>query len=287
MKPCLFFLNRGNHPMSLHPDRTSLAVLLVLHGTQEPAGLNQAEKFCEQLSLALREWRGLTVRVYPSFLELAQPSAEQMLSELIKFGFKDILVVPVMLLTGNHVRRDLPKLIEDCRQRNPKERLNIAMTSPFGVRRRLVALARSRSLAAFDRAGVSREEVAYVMVGRGTREEEGRREMEAIFALASPDSWKRTLLCYFAAAEPRVEDALEEAAQSGCQAVLVQPYLLFEGFLTKHLRALLRRYRERFPDTMWIQADVLGPDQCVVDITKENIITALEQMFPSPLEQPM
>lgn len=268
--------------MSSQPDRSSLAVLLVLHGTQDPTGLGQAKTFCNHLSIALQEWRGMAVRIYPSFLELVEPSVEQTLVHILQAGFKDIVVVPVMLLTGNHVRRDIPELIDGCVRRHAKEPLNLAMAAPLGVRVRLAGLALSRSLAALERAGASQHEVAYVMVGRGTREPEAIREMEAVFTMVTPASWGRTLLCYFAAVEPRVEDTLEEAARSGYKVVLVQPYLLFEGFLTNHLRNLLQQYGRRFPAIKWIQADVLGPDLNVVDVTKENILNALERMFATP-----
>ncbi len=262
--------------------RIPLAVLLVLHGTKDRTGLAQAEELCGKLCLSLATWRGITVRMYPGFLQFARPSAEETLRSLVQGGHVEkILVVPLMLLPGKHVKRDIPQLIEDCLQRYGKQPGDIRIAPPLGVRLRLAMLARWRSDAAMERAGLTglkRTDIAYIMVSTGSREQEYMNEMKTVFTIAALADFGQKKLCFFSG-EPKVEDALEEAAASGLSAAVVQPYLLFEGEMTNRLRQLLDAYRQRCPHIQWIQGDVLGPDEIVVQIASDNIEISLEEMF--------
>ncbi len=266
--------------MAIPSRRLPLAVLLVLHGTKDRTGLSQAGELCGELALSLQEWRGIQVRMYAGFLQFAEPSAEEMLRILIRIS-ENILVAPVMLFAGVHVKRDIPQLIDECVRRYAEQPVNIAIASPLGVRIRLAMLARQRSVAALKQAGLtelSLSEVAHVMVGAGSRDPEAIRDMEAVFTIATLIS-DRKFLCYFSLAKPTLQEALEQAAASGLPAVVVQPYLLFEGEMTNLLRQLLEEYRQRFPHIRWLQGDVLWPDENIVDIARYNIKIAMEQMF--------
>ncbi|WP_454764767.1 sirohydrochlorin chelatase [Cupriavidus campinensis] len=61
-----------------------------------------------------------------AFLELMAPSLPEALAELAGAGVADVTVVPVFFGQGGHLRRDLPALIEQCRQQYPGMQIRCA-----------------------------------------------------------------------------------------------------------------------------------------------------------------
>lgn len=51
-----------------------------------------------------------------AFLELMQPDLAAAASSLAQFGVTRIVVVPLFLGTGGHLRRDLPRMLEQAQQ---------------------------------------------------------------------------------------------------------------------------------------------------------------------------
>ena len=71
---------------------------------------------------------GTPVRL--AFLELMSPQLPEALAELAAAGIGEITVVPVFFGQGGHLRRDLPVLIDTCRQRYPA--LSISCATAVG-----------------------------------------------------------------------------------------------------------------------------------------------------------
>jgi sirohydrochlorin cobaltochelatase len=59
-----------------------------------------------------------------AFLELMTPSLSEAVAELSHSGMNDITVIPVFFGQGGHLRKDLPVLLENCRQQFPKVKLS-------------------------------------------------------------------------------------------------------------------------------------------------------------------
>ena len=88
-------------------------LILLAHGARDP---RWREPF-EDLAARIREKRPeLGVRL--AFLELMEPDLATAGEELVASGCEAILVVPVFLGQGGHVREDIPALIEALRTRH-------------------------------------------------------------------------------------------------------------------------------------------------------------------------
>lgn len=59
------------------------------------------------------------LQVELAFLELMQPALPDAAATLVERGCRLVSVVPLFLGTGGHVRRDLPRLVDDLRTRHP------------------------------------------------------------------------------------------------------------------------------------------------------------------------
>ncbi|SAL01333.1 cobalamin (vitamin B12) biosynthesis CbiX protein [Caballeronia calidae] len=88
-------------------------IILFGHGARDP---RWAEPF-ERLAGKLRASRGEPVSL--AFLELMSPNLPSAVASQAAEGCEAITVVPVFFGQGGHVRKDLPEIVEQCRQAHP------------------------------------------------------------------------------------------------------------------------------------------------------------------------
>ena len=85
------------------------SLLLIAHGSR------RKESNIEVISIAskLREkTQPQFAHTKYAFLELAQPSIEEAIDELVEAGTKEIVVLPYFLSAGRHVQEDVPQIIQ-------------------------------------------------------------------------------------------------------------------------------------------------------------------------------
>jgi sirohydrochlorin ferrochelatase len=61
-----------------------------------------------------------------SFLELGQPDLPEAVRRLVERGATDVAIVPYFLTLGIHLKRDLPRIVNDLRNIHKGVRFNIA-----------------------------------------------------------------------------------------------------------------------------------------------------------------
>lgn len=97
---------------------TATGLILFGHGARDA---RWAEPFHRLRDMIVSDQPRL--RVATAFLELMEPSLEQVIDEWVDEGILEVTVVPVFLGQGGHVRRDLPQLIENLREDYPSVQL--------------------------------------------------------------------------------------------------------------------------------------------------------------------
>ncbi len=88
------------------------ALLLFAHGSSDPGW---AVPFVNLKGAIEAREPGRIVEL--AFLERMQPSFEDAIAILQKRGITEITIAPIFLAIGGHMRKDLPKLIEDTQLR--------------------------------------------------------------------------------------------------------------------------------------------------------------------------
>jgi sirohydrochlorin ferrochelatase len=63
--------------------------------------------------------RGVYPIIQAGFLECNRPTIPESVAECIRLGADRIDAVPYFLHTGKHVARDLPAILDECRNRYP------------------------------------------------------------------------------------------------------------------------------------------------------------------------
>jgi sirohydrochlorin cobaltochelatase len=90
------------------------AVLLFAHGARSAVWARPFEVIAQRVA---QERPGQIVRL--AFLELMQPGLLESAHEVVAQGCRRVHVIPLVLGAGNHVREDLPRLVDGLRQAHP------------------------------------------------------------------------------------------------------------------------------------------------------------------------
>jgi sirohydrochlorin cobaltochelatase len=99
------------------------AVILFAHGSREPAWSDPFERLAQRLRA-----RRTATRVALAYLEIMRPALDEAVASLVAAGATEIVVAPIFLAPGGHVRRDLPQMIDALRARYPAVALRVLPT---------------------------------------------------------------------------------------------------------------------------------------------------------------
>jgi sirohydrochlorin cobaltochelatase len=96
------------------------AIILFAHGSRDP---EWAEPF-ERLRAAVAALSpGIPVEL--AYLEVMQPDLPAAISALAARGAQSITIVPAFMAQGAHLKRDLPKIVQDLREQQPTMTLTL------------------------------------------------------------------------------------------------------------------------------------------------------------------
>lgn len=96
-------------------------LILFAHGSRDARWAEPFERLLERVARAAPQ-----ARVVLAYLEMMPPDLPAAAAGLRDAGFRDIIVVPVFLGQGGHVRDDLPVLVQRTAARHPDCRLRLA-----------------------------------------------------------------------------------------------------------------------------------------------------------------
>lgn len=91
-------------------------IVLLAHGSRDPEWSVPFERLAARVRV---RGRAQGARVAVAYLELSPPTLGEAVASLIGAGATAIVVAPLFLAPGGHVRRDLPQLMAAARLRHP------------------------------------------------------------------------------------------------------------------------------------------------------------------------
>jgi sirohydrochlorin cobaltochelatase len=96
------------------PSPSFPALILFAHGSRDP---EWAQPF-RTIQRSIKAKRvGSAVEL--AFLEFMEPALADSVAALVREGHRSIVVAPLFMAQGGHLRRDLPKILEALRADNP------------------------------------------------------------------------------------------------------------------------------------------------------------------------
>lgn len=97
------------------------AIILFAHGARDPEWANPLRR----VQAAIRQRAG-DVAVELAFLELMAPTLPDCAATLVAGGVSNILVLPMFIAQGGHLKRDVPEIIDRLRSTHPEVRFSLA-----------------------------------------------------------------------------------------------------------------------------------------------------------------
>jgi sirohydrochlorin cobaltochelatase len=106
--------------------------ILIAHGSR------RAESSVDHAALCAAVAEAAGTPVEPAYLEIAGPSIPEAVASAVDGGATTVVLLPYFLHPGNHVREDLPRIAQECRDAHPGTA--VELRTHVGADPRLVGL---------------------------------------------------------------------------------------------------------------------------------------------------
>lgn len=216
-------------------------LLLVGHGSREPAGNAEIQAFVQQWQARRPGWR-----IEVCFIEFAPPSLHAGLLQAAT-GARRVLVLPLILNAAGHVKMEIPEAIEHARAHAPGVDFlyapHLTACDPILniLERRL-----KQAMAALDMPDPRGTGV--ILLGRGSSDRAANGEM-AKMARWLQESGEHELveLAFTGITWPRLERVVQRQALIGLRQIVVLPYYLYTGTLMQRIQRQVQHLRGQYP----------------------------------------
>ncbi|MGP7817129.1 sirohydrochlorin chelatase [Niallia sp. 01092] len=200
------------------------AVVYIGHGSRLQEGIQNfytfIENMMESVSMPVQE---------VAFLELASPSIEETMEKVIQNGAKDILVVPVLLFSAAHFKKDIPEVLNRIQAKYPT--VCFTITTPFDIHEKMVDLVVKRINACRKNS-----DGIILLVGRGSSDPEPGLKLLEIANLIVKKINMPVATAFLAVGTPSFDAELIKLEEQ-FETIYVMPYLLFSGLLLKRMES--------------------------------------------------
>ena len=87
-------------------------ILLCCHGTKSTKGTNDTKKL---LKIFKEKNKDYIIKI--GYLEIRKPSIKDQLEFFFKKKLNNLIIAPVMIFPGNHVTKDIPRIITSTKKK--------------------------------------------------------------------------------------------------------------------------------------------------------------------------
>ena len=97
------------------------ALILFAHGARDPEWASPMRRVCAAVHAQAPE-----LRVELAFLEFMTPTLRDCAQVLLAENYRRLIVLPMFIAQGGHLKHDLPQLISELREQNPQVSFELA-----------------------------------------------------------------------------------------------------------------------------------------------------------------
>lgn len=242
------------------------AVLYIAHGSRIRAGVEEAIYFIERskpfIDIPIQEI---------CFLELAEPNISEGIAKCVALGATKIAIVPILLLTANHAKKDIPFEIETERMKYPHVKFTYGET--FGIHAKIIDSLYDRIL---EQETAFAKKSSVLLIGRGSSDQAVKRDLMKIANLLSEKyAIKQVDVCFLYGSKPSFDEALYELRQTSIKQIFIIPYLLFSGILMNDIETKI--VDQSTKDQKYILCENLGYHKNIQEVLIERVDELLEK----------
>lgn len=245
------------------------AVLYVGHGSRVKEGVQEAVRFIESakgmIDAPIQEL---------CFLELAEPNIFNGIANCVARGAKEIVIVPILLLTAVHANEDIPLEIEKAKLKYP----NVIFTygKPFGIHPKIIDSLYDRIIE--QRIAIT-DDTQVLLIGRGSSDPAVKRDLTKIAELLNEKyPFQKVDVCFLYGAKPSFSEALQNIKQGAHKKVFIIPYLLFTGILMKGIERKIAELTYENQEIILCECLGYHPNIRQVLLERVNVLLAKERV---------
>jgi sirohydrochlorin ferrochelatase len=199
------------------------ALIALAHGSRDPRSAATIKALVDEVR-ALRP----DLRIEPAFLELSKPGFQTVVDKLVRAGFDEIVVVPLLLTEAYHAKVDVPAAIKEAMERH--HGLRVGASGVLGMEPAFLEVLDIRLRTALKEARV-RELDALVLAAAGSSDPLAN---QAVGRLARTWGTRHKLpvtAAFASAAPPATGEAVRAFRAEGRRHIAVASFFLAPGFL--------------------------------------------------------
>ncbi len=238
-------------------------LLLVGHGSQSNDGVSEISSLVTSVRAHLPE-----VEVELGFLELAQPGAIDSGLELLSRKLDRLVVVPLMLSTGGHVKSDVPAVALYLREQAGN--VEVLYGRSLGIDFDLLDLAKSK----INEHKKSAD--ALLVISRGTSDPDSNADTFKIARLlCEMTNFQIFEVGFSGITWPTVQDALDLLASKGSKSIVAFAWFLGTGILIERMQQDFEIFEARSNVPVY-NAGYFGPEARISKLIVERFYEALD-----------
>lgn len=245
-------------------------LVVAAHGTRDADGLAQCRELVGRVAELLSDRH-----VGIGFVELVEPDIAAAVRDALRTAPEvsqddpEAVVVPLLLNTGGHIRRDIPGAVEEGR--GDRRVVHAGPLLPDPRVRTVLERRIGEALEPVDGPAWRAADTSVVLVGRGALDTDANSN----HYLLSRQVWEevglgQVLPSFIQVVRPSVPESLTAAAATGAGRIIVAPNFLFAGRLRTWLHEQVAAWCETHPDLEVRVGEVLGPTEEIADIVVDR-----------------
>jgi sirohydrochlorin ferrochelatase len=202
---------------------TAPALVALAHGSRDPRSAATIQTLCTEV----RSMRP-DLRIEPAFLELSKPSFSTVVDKLVRAGYEEIVVVPLLLTEAYHAKVDVPAAIAEAEARHPG--LKVRASQILGLETVFLEVLDRRLRTALKEARV-RELDALVLAAAGSSDVLANQAVGRLARLWGTRHHLPTVAAFASAAPPATGEAVRQFRAEGRRHIAVGSMFLAPGRL--------------------------------------------------------
>jgi sirohydrochlorin ferrochelatase len=202
---------------------TAPALVALAHGSRDPRSAATIKALVDEVRTMRPD-----LRIEPAFLDLSKPGFQTVVDRLVRAGYDEIVVVPLLLTAAFHARVDVPGAVAEATSRHPQ--LKVGATHILGLETVFLEVLDRRMREAL-KAARCRELDALVLAAAGSSDALANQSVSRLARLWGTRHRLPTAAAYASAAPPTTAEAVRAFRAEGRRHIAVGSLFLAPGTL--------------------------------------------------------
>lgn len=245
-------------------------ILLIGHGSRDPEGNPQIEKFTQTWRENQAGWL-----IELCFIEFAEVEIEQGLAIAASKG-KRVIIVPLVLNAAGHVRAEIPHHIEHAKKLSPDTRF--VYTPPITAGEPVFNILKRNLAKTFAELHYpAPANTGVILLGRGSSDRKANGEVSKIARWLFEQSEHELVdIAFTGVTTPRLETTVQRQVKLGMKQIIILPLYLFNGTLIKRISKQIEQLQTQYPSTLFACSSYFGFEPEIIDVLNQRVNAVLD-----------